>query len=113
MKSLARFLPLALASILVSAAAYAADPAAVDAGPLERDPRVVGVQVWKAASGPAGAPSSEAKLRPGGDRRMSTAVVVEVMREKDGEALEDRVHRAIGQGHVATYRLLGSWRNGS
>lgn len=95
--------------------AYSGQPAEVDAAGLERDPRVVGVQVWKAASGPAGATSSEAKLRPGGDRGIATALIVEVMREKDGEALEDRVRAALEGSpvHVGTYRLLGSWRNGS
>jgi hypothetical protein len=98
-------------------AAYTEHPAAIDgAGLLERDPRVVGVQVWKAARGPAGAVSSEAKLRPGGDRSIESALVVEVMREKDGEALEGRVGAALGPGarvHAGTYRLLGAWRNES
>jgi hypothetical protein len=97
--------------------AYAEHPAAIeDTGLLERDPRVVGVQFWKAAPGPAGATSSEANLRPGGDRRIEAALVVEVMREKDGEALEGRAGAALGRGvriHVGTYRLLGAWRNES
>jgi hypothetical protein len=95
-------------------AAYAEQPAAVDRAGLEGDPRVVGVQVWKAARGAAGAASSEAKLRPGGDRSIEAALVVEVMREKDGEALEDRVRSALGAGdrvHATTYRLLAAWRN--
>src|SRR4029077_2517124 len=84
-----------------------------DTGVLERDPCVVGLQVWKAAQGPASATSNEAKLRPGGDRRIEAALVVEVMREKDGEALEDWVGAALGGGagvHTDTYRLLGAWR---
>jgi hypothetical protein len=88
-------------------------PAAVDAAGLERDPCIIGVQVWKAAGGTAGATSSEAKLRPGGDRSIEAALVVEVMREKDGEALEGRVGAALGRGvgvHAVTYRLLGAWR---
>jgi hypothetical protein len=97
--------------------AFAEHPAAIeDTGPLERDPRVAGVQVWKAALGPAGGTSSEAKLRPGGDRSIGAALVVEVMREKDGEALEGRVGAALGGGarvQADTYRLLGAWRNGS
>ena len=95
---------------------YAEQPAVVDGAGLERDPRVVGVEVWKAARGPAGATSSEAKLRPGGDRSIEAALVVEVMREKDGEALEDRVGASLGRGagvHAGTYRLLGAWRNES
>ena len=98
-------------------AAYTEHPAAIeDTGQLERDPRVVGVQVWKPAQGPAGATSSEAKLRPGGDRRIESALVVDVMREKDGEALEGRVGATLGRGarpHAGTYRLLGAWRNES
>jgi hypothetical protein len=97
--------------------AYAEHPAAIgDSGVLERDPRVVGVQVWKAAQGPASSTSSEAKLRPGGDRRIEVALVAEVMREKDGEALEGQVGAALGRGarvHARTYRLLGAWRSGS
>jgi len=94
--------------------AYAGQPAAVDGAGLERDPRVLGVQVWKAAQGAAGATSSEAKLRPGGDRAIATALVVEVMREKDGEALEDRVRSALGRdAHAGIYRMLGTWRRES
>jgi len=111
-------------------AAYAESPATIDqaallgqAAALERDPRVVGVQVWKAARGAAGAPSSEARLRPGGDRTVEAALVVEVLREDDGAALEDTVRAALRQSvkeipdnvrfHIDTYRLLGVWRNGS
>ena len=96
-------------------AAYSEQLSEVDGAGFERDPRVVGVQVWKAAGGLAGAASSEAKLRPGGDRGIATALIVDVMREKDGEALEREVGAALKGApvHVATYRLLGSWRNGS
>ncbi|HTQ73039.1 MAG TPA: hypothetical protein VMI74_02045 [Burkholderiales bacterium] len=94
--------------------AYSEDPVAVDGAGLERDPRVVGVQVWKAAQGPAGATSSEAKLRPGGDRRIETALVVDVQRENVGVELEDAVRAPLGRdAHVGTYRLLGEWRNES
>ena len=102
-------------------AAWAEGPASIDeaamleeAAALERDPRVVGVQVWKAAQGPASAGSSEAKLRPGGDRRIEAALVVEAMREDEGVELEEVIRSALGEGaHVGTYRLLGAWRNGS
>ena len=111
-------------------AVYAESPAAIDdsvllgqASALERDPRVVGVQVWKAAKGAAGAPSSEARLRPGGDRTVEAALIVEVLREDDGAALEDTVRAAMRESvkvfpedvriHIDTYRLLGVWRNGS
>lgn len=111
-------------------AAYAESPAEVSdaallrqAVALERDPRVVGVQVWRAARGPAGAPSSEAKLRPGGDCTVEAALVVDLLREDDGAALEDTVRAALRQSvksapedirtHIDTYRLLGVWRNGS
>ena len=97
-----------------AATAYADEQAEIDAAGLERDPRVVGVQVWKAAQGAAGATSSEAKLRRGGDRRIETALVVDVQREDDGVELEDALRAALGQdAHVGTYRLLGEWRNGS
>jgi hypothetical protein len=109
--------------------AYAEAPAAISeaallrqAVALERDPRVVGVQVWRPAKGAAGAPSSEAKLRPGGDRTVEAALVVDVLREDDGAALEDTVRAAMRQSvkaltdevqiHIDTYRLLGIWRNG-
>lgn len=97
-------------------AACTEHPAEIDPTDLERDPRIIGVQVWKAARGAAGATSSEAKFRPGGDRSIEAALVVEVMREKDGEALEDRVGASLGRGagvHAGTYRLLGAWRNES
>jgi hypothetical protein len=102
--------------------AYAEEPVAIDeaglldgATALERDPRVLGVQVWRAATGPAFSTSSEAKLRPGGDRRIEAALVVDLMREQDGAALEESVRAAMrrGTGQVAidatTYRLLGLW----
>jgi hypothetical protein len=108
-------------------AAYAEQPAAIDgaallegAAVLERDPRVLGVQVWRAVPDPAQVTSSEAKLRPGGDRRIETALVVEVMREQEGAALEETVLSAVRQCtrkagpedaplHAGTYRLLGVW----
>jgi hypothetical protein len=108
-------------------AAYAEQPAAVDerglleeAAALERDPRVLGVQVWRAVTDPAHVTSSEAKLRPGGDRRIEAALVVDVMREQDGAALQETVLSAVRQGtsmagsedaqmHAGTYRLLGVW----
>jgi hypothetical protein len=94
--------------------AYVERQAEIDAAGLERDPRVVGVEVWNAARGAAGAPSSEARLRPGGDRSIESALIVEVMREKDGEALQGRVGAALGPGSRAhTYRLLGAWRKES
>jgi hypothetical protein len=107
--------------------AYAEQPVAVDeaglleaAAGLERDPRVLGVQVWRAAPD-AAATSSEAKLRPGGDRRIEAALVVDVMRERDGTALEETVRSAMRQStrnagneevpiHAGAYRLLGVWR---
>jgi len=109
-------------------AAYAEQPAAVDeAGlleetvALERDRRVLGVQVWRALPDPAAATSSEAKLRPGGDRRIEAALVVDVMRESDGAALEQTIRSAMRKStrkagpretaiHAGTYRLLGAWR---
>ena len=58
-------------------AAYIEQPARIDEGGLleaaarhERDSRVLGVQVWRAAPDPAHAVTREAKLRPGGDRRI-------------------------------------------
>jgi hypothetical protein len=64
--------------------------------------------------------SSEAKLRPGGDRRIEAALVVDVMRERDGLALEETVRSAVQQSarkagpedapiHAGTYRFLGVW----
>ena len=109
-------------------AAYVEQPAAIDAvllqegaAALERDPRVLGVQVWRAMHDPAGATSSEATLRPGGDRRVEAVLVVDVMREEDGAALEVPTRAAVQQGaggartaeapiHCAAYRLLGVWR---
>jgi len=103
--------------------AYTEQPATVDGIGLDRDPRVVGVQVWKAAQGPASATSSEAQLRPGGDRGIEAALVVDILREDDSAALEDTVRAALSRStkqvpdnvhiHVGTYRLLGAWRNGS
>jgi len=108
-------------------AAYAEHPAKIDAAgllrgvaALERDPHVIGAQIWRAVKGPAGAKSSEAKLRPGGDRRIETGVILDVMRQEDGWALEDRVQAILGNGakgsrsadvriHALTYRLLGVW----
>ncbi|HUL91609.1 MAG TPA: hypothetical protein VLV56_04600 [Burkholderiales bacterium] len=104
-------------------AAYAEHPAAVDAAGLlegaavlERDPRVLGVQVWRAV--PDAATSSEAKLRPGGDRSIEAALIVDVQHERDGAALEETVRSTLRQRmgaeeapvHVGTYRLLGVWR---
>jgi len=95
---------------------YALQPAALDAAALldaaaaiARDPRVVCAQVWRAVHRPGEAVSSEAKLRPGGDRSIEAALVVEVMREADALALEDSVRAAMPM-QTAVYRFLGLWR---
>jgi hypothetical protein len=108
-------------------AAYAEHPATIDdadlfdaAAALELDPRVVGVQIWRAVQGPASVTSSEAKLRPGGDRSIEAALVVEVMRSADSAALQETVGAALRGSavnagaaepriHAGTYRLLGVW----
>jgi hypothetical protein len=90
----------------------------------ERDPRALGLQVWQAAPDPAHAATSEAKLRPGGDRRIEAALVVDVMREADGWALEGQIRSVLGNSvsgqtgmgsipiHINVYRLLGQWHAG-
>ena len=112
-------------------AAYAEHPATIDdadlfdaAAALELDPRVVGVQIWRAVRGPASVTSSEAKLRPGGDRRIAAALVVDVLREEDGPALAEVLPWVIRRStrksaadelriRACAYRLLGLWRNES
>jgi hypothetical protein len=114
-------------------AAYIEQPAEVDdrglleaAAACERDPRVLGAQLWRAVPDPAHAATSEAKLRPGGDRRIEAALVVEVMREHDGVELEKRICAALRKCAKAdvsgesgrdravvccgVYRLLGAWQ---
>ena len=110
-------------------AAYVEQPARVDRSRLidgatgcERDPRVLGLQVWQAAPDPAHAATPESRLRPGGDRRIEAALVVDVMREEDawaleaaiGAALRDSVQSESGAESVPVrsnvYRLLGLWR---
>jgi hypothetical protein len=109
-------------------AAYVEQPARLDPGRLleaaaacERDPRVLRLQVWQAAPDPAHAATPEAKLRPGGDRRIEAALVVDVLREEDGWALEGPICAALrtsvlGEArsgsvpiHINVYRLLGLW----
>lgn len=113
------------------AAAFVEQPARIDdrrwreeATQIERDPKVLGVQVWRAAHDPAHAVTSEAKLRPGGDRRIEAALVVDVMRAHDGWALEGPICAALRQGvgresdpegvpiQFNVYRLLGLWHPG-
>lgn len=107
--------------------AYAEQPAAIDdtvlsqgAAVIERDARVLGVQIWRALPDAAAGTSSEAKLRPGGDRRIEAALVVDVLREQDGAALEETLRAAVKKStsptgpadapiHAGTYRLLGVW----
>jgi len=92
-----------------------------EAATTGRDPRVVGVQVWRAVQGPGQAKSSETRLRPGGDRGVEAALVVETMREADALALEDAAGAAMRRNvrpdasgkpapvESAVYRLLGFW----
>lgn len=103
--------------------AYVEQPARLDcgalleaAGALGRDPRVLGLQAWQAAPDPAHAATPESKLRPGGDKRIEAALVVEVLREQDGWALEVPVCEVLGKCvtggsplHINVYRLLGLW----
>ena len=112
-------------------AAYVEQPARIDDRRLldaaiayERDAGVLGVQAWRAVHDPAHAVTSEAKLRPGGDRRIEAALIVELLREEDGERLKERVCDALRacvsreesaspdisvRGNV--YRLLGIWQS--
>lgn len=103
-------------------------PATVDKNALqqaadawEKDPRVLGVRLWRAAPD-AGAVSTESKLRPGADAKAELAVVVDVMREADALALAPAVAAALqgastgssARAAVSTnvYRLLGVWGAG-
>jgi hypothetical protein len=107
------------------AVAWVRQPAPVDAallqqacGELRRQAGVLALHCWRAAPD-AGAVSTEAQLRPGGDARAEAAVVLEVMREQEGAALRPLLERALlaacgpsSGAAVATgvFRLLGSWR---
>lgn len=107
-----------------AAAAWVESPAAVDADRLLRaalslkgEPRALCVQLWRAAPDPAHAANREARLRPGGDRRIEAALVVDGMREADALQLEESaaaaIRHSVAAGAVArsgVYRLLGSWR---
>jgi hypothetical protein len=110
-------------------AAFVEQPALIDDAALieqaiacERDPRALGVQVWRAAHDPAHAATRDAKLRPGEDRRIEAALVVDTLREQDGWALDGSICAALrqcvtrvpGAGsvkiHSNVYRLLGQWQ---
>lgn len=107
------------------ATAYAESPAAIDrdqllrdALPLRRNPRALCVQLWRAAPDPAHAANREARVRPGGDRRIEAAILIEAMREADALHLEESAAAAMrhSTGAGATvrsgvYRLLGNWRS--
>lgn len=109
-------------------AAYVEQPARIDSSALlegaracERDSRVLGLQVWQAAPDPAHAVTPESRLRPGGDKRIEAALVIEVLREQDGWALEAPIREALGKSVLSerslgsvpirtnVYRLLGLW----
>lgn len=77
----------------------------------QRDPRVVNVQVWRAAPD-AGSSSAEASLRPGGDARIVAAIVVDAMRDADARELAASLRASAGgSAHTGAYRLLAQWRN--
>jgi hypothetical protein len=85
------------------------------AGEYQRDPRVVNVQVWRAAPD-AGSSSAEAALRPGGDARIEAAIVLDAMREADARELAAGLAAALGTTASGTarsgaYRLLAQWRH--
>jgi hypothetical protein len=79
----------------------------------QRDPRVLNVQVWRAAPD-AGSSSTEATLRPGGDARIEAAIVLDAMREADARELADSLATSLkaavrGRSHSGAYRLLARW----
>ena len=111
------------------AVAYVEQPTPVDvsawlaaAARAEREPGVLGVQVWRAAQDGTHAATTEADLRPGGDRRIEVALVADVMRESDGRAQEASLRAALGAAVAGearrdeprlrcnVYRLLGEWQ---
>jgi hypothetical protein len=109
------------------AAAYIERPATIDLHLLlgEADTcgtnlTALGVQAWRVEQDPANGATSESKLRPGEDRRIEVALIVDVMREPDAMRIEERISDAIRKSakaqvpHVKSgvYRLLGVWEAG-
>jgi hypothetical protein len=107
-----------------AAVAYVEQPAMVDMNLLlsearhfANDASAIGVQAWHAALDPAHGATTEAKLRPGGDRRIEAALIVDAMREADAVWLEERVAGALRRsvkGEIpklesGVYKLLGVW----
>ncbi|HEY9532131.1 MAG TPA: hypothetical protein VIQ55_12110 [Burkholderiales bacterium] len=108
------------------ASAYAEMPAAIDADRLlqhalavRHEPHVLSVQIWRAAPDSANPANRESRLRPGGDRTIEAAIVIDVMREQDALHIEESaavaIRRSLGTEastlRSGVYRLLGAWHS--
>jgi hypothetical protein len=106
------------------ASAYAEASADIDADRLlqhalavRHEPHVLSVQVWRAAPASANPANRESRLRPGGDRSIEAAIVIDVMREHDALRIEESaavaIRRSTGTENTTlrsgVYRLLGAW----
>jgi hypothetical protein len=107
------------------ASAYAEASADIDADRLlqhalgvRHEPHVLSVQIWRAVPDSAHPANRETRLRPGGDRTIEAAIVIDLMREQDARHIEEsaavairRSARAQGALRSGVYRLLGAWHS--
>jgi len=72
---------------------------------LVRDPNIAGGEIWIALD-PAGMPvSMEEKLR-GGDKKIKACLMVDTLRQQDGEQLGARLSKQSPQADVGVFRVL-------
>ena len=74
---------------------------------LVTDPGVAGGEIWQAID-PAGMPVSEEERLRGGDKKIKSALVVDTLRQADGEKLAERFSRDLSGADIGLYRVLCS-----
>ena len=74
---------------------------------LVKDAAIAGGEVWQAID-PAGMPVSEEERLRGGDKKITGALVVDTLRQREAETLAERLSRELAGADVGLYRVLCS-----
>ncbi len=74
---------------------------------LVQDPAIASGEIWQALD-PEGLPVSQEERLRGGDKKITSALVLDTLRQANGEKLAERLSRELSGADVGLYRVLCS-----